>query len=187
MADANDFRTELEQVARDFGAFLLESAQVPIVFAESCTGGLVAASLTCVPGISRFLCGSAVTYRDATKESWLGISRGMLEQFSAESMIVAESMALNVLERTTEAQWSASITGHLGPDAPEERDGIVFIAVSRRIDSDCRLVVSRQISLLATERVERQHEAARIVLNATRDAMTKIGLPLVVASEPAVG
>jgi PncC family amidohydrolase len=187
MADANDFRNELEQVARELGAFLLESAQVPVVFAESCTGGLVAASLTCVPGISRFLCGSAVSYREATKEHWLGISNAMLEQCSAESMIVAESMALNILERTPEAQWSTSITGHLGPNAPDERDGIVFIAVARRFDSECRLVVSRQISLLASERVERQYEAARIVLNATREAIAKTSLPLETSAEPVVG
>jgi nicotinamide-nucleotide amidase len=187
MADANDFRNELEQAARELGTFLLDSAQVLVVFAESCTGGLVAASLTCMPGISRFLCGSAVAYREATKEQWLGISNGMLEQFSAESMIVAESMALNVLERTPEAHWSASITGHLGPNAPDERDGIVFVAVARRIDAGCRLVVSRQISLLASERVERQYEAASIVLNATREAIAKTSHPLVKSAEPAVG
>ncbi|MEQ1903382.1 MAG: nicotinamide-nucleotide amidohydrolase family protein [Pirellulaceae bacterium] len=187
MVEANDFRNELEQAARELGAFLLESAQVPVVFAESCTGGLVAASLTCVPGISQFLCGSAVTYRAATKEQWLGISISMLEQFSAESMIVSESMALNVLERTPEAHWSASITGHLGPNAPEERDGIVFIAVARRIDAGCRLVISRQISLSASDRVERQYEAARIVLNATREAIAKTSLPLETSAEPVVG
>ncbi len=187
MTEDGDIRSELEQAARELGAFLLESAPVPVVFAESCTAGLVAASLASVPGISRFLCGSAVTYRSATKEQWLGISAGLLEQFSAESMIVAESMALNVLERTPEAQWAAAVTGHLGPNAPDERDGIIFMAIARRIDLECRLVVARQLTLSAKHRVERQCEAARIVLNATLEAIGKAILPLDELAEIAAG
>ena len=178
MTQDDNFRFELDQAAEELGALLLEVVQVPVVFAESCTAGLVAASLASVPGISRFLCGSAVTYRVSTKEQWLEISPALLEQFSAESMIVAESMALNVLECTDEAQWSAAITGHLGPNAPEELDGIVFVAVARRVDTECRLVISRQIELVELERVARQCEAARHVLQTTNEALAKFAMPL---------
>ena len=46
-----------------------------LVLAESCTGGLAAAALATIPGISRWFCGSAVTYRDQTKIDWLAVCR----------------------------------------------------------------------------------------------------------------
>ena len=52
-------------------ASLLKVLDVRVAFAESCTAGLVAASLARTPGISQWLCGSAVVYRDATKAAWL--------------------------------------------------------------------------------------------------------------------
>ena len=51
----------------------LAAKQQKIVFAESCTAGMAAALLGGCPGISAWLCGSAVTYREATKTRWLDI------------------------------------------------------------------------------------------------------------------
>ena len=63
--------TGLKKIAHDVAA-CLRSQPRRIVFAESCTGGLVAATLA-IPGISDSLCGSAVVYRLDTKTRWLGI------------------------------------------------------------------------------------------------------------------
>ena len=62
--------TEAEQLVRQ-----LEQAGRKLVLAESCTGGLIAAELAKVPGVSNWLCGSAVTYRIPVKIDWLNVNR----------------------------------------------------------------------------------------------------------------
>lgn len=113
-------------------AALLKQRNLKVVFAESCTGGLVAGSLTRVPGISDYHCGGVVVYRNATKEAYLGIPARLLKNPGPVSEIVAREMAIRVLDLTPEADISAAVTGHLGPGAPQELDGVVFIAVAWR-------------------------------------------------------
>ena len=122
---------DLTALARQLGKTLLEKKQ-RLVLAESCTGGLVSNVLTRVAGTSEWLCGSAVVYRIETKAEWLGIDRQILEKPGPVSRIVATLMAENVLARTPEADFAASVTGHLGPNAPPRQDGLIFIGVSRR-------------------------------------------------------
>lgn len=73
-------------------------------------------------------------------------------------------MALGVLAKTAEADWSAAVTGHLGPDAPSELDGVIYVAVARRLAAEVQLEGEWQEKLLATERASRQREAAMQVL-----------------------
>jgi nicotinamide-nucleotide amidase len=113
-------------------ARLLKKRNCKVVFAESCTGGLVSGALTRIAGISQYHCGGVVVYRNATKSAYLGIPAKLLDEVGAVSRHVAELMALRVLERTTEADIAASVTGHLGPGAPPKLDGLVFVAVARR-------------------------------------------------------
>lgn len=110
----------------------LRVRQCRVIFAESCTGGLVSAALAQIPGISEFHCGSAVVYRLETKTRWLGVPAEMLIDPGPVSEVVARAMAQGVLSKTPEADWSAAITGHLGPNAPAELDGLVFIGIARR-------------------------------------------------------
>jgi nicotinamide mononucleotide (NMN) deamidase PncC len=56
-------------------------------------------------------------------------------------------MAENVLSKTPEADIAAAITGHLGPNAPETQDGLVFIAVSKRQNSGFSTVINKFIIL----------------------------------------
>lgn len=113
-------------------AVLLRQTSQRIVFAESCTGGLVSASLARVPGISDFLCGSAVVYRLDTKSRWLGISESLLRDPGPVSEVVAREMAVGCLSSTPEADFAVSITGHLGPGAPANLDGLILIGIARR-------------------------------------------------------
>ena len=122
--------SQLSSVANRLAGILRSSNSEKIVFAESCTAGLVSATMAGVPGISDYLCGSFVTYRESAKQSMLGISPAELEHHTAVSKVVSESMARNSLERMEEATWSAAITGHLGPGAPVELDGKVFVAIA---------------------------------------------------------
>ena len=105
-----------------------------VVFAESCTAGLVTAALARIPGISEHVCGSAVVYRNATKTAWLGVSAEALadESIGPVSEQVAAAMADGVLARTPEADLAVSVTGHLGPDAPAHLDGVIYVGIARR-------------------------------------------------------
>ncbi len=149
----------------------LAQQQVRVVFAESCTAGLVSAALARVPGISHWLCGSAVTYRQATKQAWLDVSKESIEQHTAESESVAREMAINVLKKTPEADYAAAVTGHLGPGAPPEADGIIFAAVARREPQSQIAADARCFTLTAQSRTERQQEAAAVVLSQLQRAI----------------
>lgn len=157
-----------------------------IVFAESCTAGLIAAGLARIPGISTYLCGSAVVYRDATKTAWLGVSARVLmdESIGPVSEEVAGAMAAGVLERTEEADLAASVTGHLGPDAPEDLDGILYVALATRNRADRTVQVERVLrhDLKGEEdssidglarRHDRQCRAAEFVLLAAAELLRR--------------
>jgi PncC family amidohydrolase len=110
----------------------LEQADDVLVLAESCTAGLIAATLARVPGISRRLAGSFVVYQIASKVAWLGVSVDSIQLHNVVSHEVAESMALKALERTPHATIAMSITGHLGPDAPAALDGVAWLGIAQR-------------------------------------------------------
>ncbi len=142
----------------------LAQARKRIVLAESCTAGLASAALAAVAGISQWHCGSAVTYRQQTKIDWLGISPGVIEQAGVVSDVVAREMATGVLARTCEADFAAAVTGHLGPAAPAELDGVVYIAVAARTDDGTMHATAWRHTLQTVERVDRQTEAARLLI-----------------------
>lgn len=142
-----------------------------LVLAESCTGGLVSMALTSVPGVSEFFCGSAVTYRNDTKTQWLNVSSTDLAnpEVGPVSRQVAEQMCRGVLRKTPEAELAAAVTGHLGPQAPEGLDGVIYIAVGFRQWERPR--VERHTLSTHTEstlplRHIRQREAGLLVLQA---------------------
>ena len=154
--------------AERLGKTLAEIGDQKIVLAESCTCGLAAAMLGGVPGISNYLCGSFVTYRVAAKQDWLGIDPECLREFTAESIEASQGMALAALEKTPEATWSAAITGHLGPTEAES-DGTVYLCVAVRAFAEdenerCTIRGDHELKLNSSERVDRQAEAAGLLL-----------------------
>ena len=151
-------------------ARLLEKKEICIVFAESCTAGMVSSTLARVPGISRWHCGSAVSYRDHTKQQWLGITEDDIKRFTAVSEPVARQMAIGVLSITDEADYAASITGHLGPDAPSGMDGTVYVSIAQRKDAAIESIGVWRFDLTEKNRVKRQEEATALVL----ERLTKV-------------
>jgi nicotinamide-nucleotide amidase len=74
-------------------------------------------------------------------------------------------MALNVLRKTPEAQWSVAVVGHLGPDAPTEKDGQIFYSCTRRTKKDnLKVTDSAEYVCKSKDRVARQEEATEAVL-----------------------
>ncbi|MEZ6092197.1 MAG: nicotinamide-nucleotide amidohydrolase family protein [Pirellulaceae bacterium] len=145
-------------------AELLTKYEVRVVFAESCTAGLVAATVARVPGISHALCGSVVTYRESMKTTWLNVDPRTLEEKTAVSAEVTEQMVSSVMERTEEASFGAAITGHLGPNAPEGLDGVIFVSLARRNHGSPLQVQTLRHQLRRTGREARQCEAVEYVL-----------------------
>ena len=84
-------------------------------FAESCTGGLLGAAITEIPGASAVFLGSAVTYSNASKMSLLGVTREVLEKYGAVSEQCAIQMALGS-KRAYGSDFAISTTGVAGPD-----------------------------------------------------------------------
>lgn len=102
-----------------------------LAVAESCTGGLVAAMLTEVPGASEVLDGAAVTYTDGAKARWARVPEALLAQHGAVSAECARAMAEGVRAAAGTA-WGLSVTGYAGPGGGTERDpvGTVYLAVA---------------------------------------------------------
>ena len=102
-----------------------------VATAESCTGGLVAAALTDVPGVSECYPGGIVSYANEVKHRELGVPEEILATKGAVSAECAEAMALGVRARFG-TDWSVVTTGIAGPGGgtPEKPVGLVFIGVA---------------------------------------------------------
>jgi nicotinamide-nucleotide amidase len=96
--------------------------------AESCTGGLIAARLTDVPGSSHVFRGGVVAYADDVKMQELGVPRSLLEAHGAVSAETAAAMAVGARERLG-ADVAIAVTGVAGPGGgtPEKPVGLVFL------------------------------------------------------------
>lgn len=116
-----------------------------IAVAESCTGGLVAAALTEIPGSSDVFEGGFVTYSNETKLSLLGVNRDVLETFGAVSVATAWNMARMALAKA-EADVAVAITGVAGPGGGTERKpvGTVVFARARRGADPDEIVADRR-------------------------------------------
>src|SRR2546425_3507835 len=87
-----------------------------LAVAESCTGGLLGAALTDVPGSSAYFLGGVISYADRVKRDQLGVSEATLRRYGAVSEQTAAAMASGV-RRLLHADVGVSITGVAGPDA----------------------------------------------------------------------
>jgi len=101
-----------------------------IAVAESCTGGLVAAALTEIPGCSAVFEAGFVTYSNAQKVSLLGVSEDVLDTFGAVSIATAWAMAQGALNRSG-ADVAVSITGVAGPDGGSELKPVGMVVFAR--------------------------------------------------------
>lgn len=136
-----------------------------IAIAESCTGGLVSAALTEIPGSSDVFEAGYVTYSDASKVNELKVSSEVVETFGAVSVATAWAMARGALA-ASEADVAVAITGIAGPGggtatkpvgtvvfacAEREGDPAQIVADQRFFDEKTRSGVRLQAALCALE------------------------------------
>jgi nicotinamide-nucleotide amidase len=123
--------TPANALARDV-LFLAREKGVMIATAESCTGGLVSATLTEIAGSSAVVDRGFVTYSNASKQELLGVRPETLERFGAVSMETAREMASGALARS-QAQLAVSITGIAGPggESASKPVGLVWFGVAQ--------------------------------------------------------
>ena len=108
----------------------LSQRYLTISVAESLTGGLVAASLTQIPGASAVFKGGIIAYRDEIKQKVLKVDPALITKFTSISEPVAQSMATNVRE-IMNTDIGIATTGVAGPDKSDGfAPGIVFVAIS---------------------------------------------------------
>ena len=118
-------------------AELLTSKNLTVATAESCTGGLLASTLTDVDGASAYVAGGVVAYSNAIKNSVLHVDAKTLQTFGAVSSQPAREMASNVREIFS-ASIGVSTTGVAGSSVEGKAVGTVFVAVDADNFSDVR-------------------------------------------------
>ncbi len=137
-----------------------------IAVAESCTGGLLAARLTEVPGSSRVVLGGVIAYANSVKEQELGVAAEDIEEHGAVSETVAVQMARGV-RGMTGASIGVGITGVAGPDGgtPEKPVGTVWIALDVRGETKALRTV------YIGDRAEIRHRATQGAMDMIRRAL----------------
>jgi nicotinamide-nucleotide amidase len=162
------FPFEIDALAR----LLIDEARarhVRIVTAESCTGGLVAAALTSIPGSSDVLERGFVTYSNRSKEELLGVRGDLIADLGAVSEGVARAMAEGALEASN-AHIAVAITGVAGPGggSPMKPVGTVHLATARANGG----IVHRHELFEEADRDGIRLAATRVALEMLRERVT---------------
>jgi len=109
----------------------MEDRNESISFAESCTGGRIAALFTSLAGVSSVFNGSFVTYSNEIKHLWLGVENSILNKFGAVSKECVEQMLAGIIEKSA-SNHAIAVSGIAGPSGGTEKKpiGTVFIGIS---------------------------------------------------------
>lgn len=111
--------------------------KVSIATAESCTGGLIGAAITSIPGSSTPFKGGIISYDNSVKNKLLGVPAGMLHKYGAVSREVARAMAIGAI-KAVNVDMAVSVTGVAGPGggSAEKPVGTVWMGLAVKIDAE---------------------------------------------------
>ncbi len=161
---------------------LLRERRLTLATAESCTAGLLGATLTEVPGSSEVYRGGWIVYANAMKTSQLGVDPRQLERFGAVSAEVALDLAEQALRRS-DADLSIAVTGIAGPDggSPDKPVGTVFYGLSFRSDPRRRSAV---LARFPGDRFTVRDRAAKTAMQLLRFAVLGVPATTIAWCEP---
>lgn len=164
-------QSPVDPAARELARVFTETG-LTFALAESCTGGLLAALVTDVPGSSAYFIGGVVAYSNSAKEKLLGVSAALLAEHGAVSAEVAEAMAEGARSRFG-TDLAASVTGIAGPDADGTTKpvGLTHVAVATRTRTS-----SREFRLTGDRWANRRQgaqEAIKMLLEAARSVASQ--------------
>ncbi len=151
-------------ISREISEYLWR-AEKTLSTAESCTAGLVAASIAALPGASNYFRGGIVAYVDELKTQLLGVSEELLAERGAVSDDVARAMLCGALERL-HTDYAIAVTGYAGPGGgPEAPVGTIYVAVGSPDD-----IIVREL----TGDDGREENVARATLTALKMLLEKL-------------
>lgn len=132
---------------------LLTEAGKTIVTAESCTGGMIAAALTDIPGASAAVYGGYITYANAAKSRMIHVQARLIRDYGAVSNQVARAMA-DGARNTARADYAVAVTGIAGPDGGSDKKpvGLVYVAVSSELAT---VVIEHKFGDLGREEIRK--------------------------------
>ena len=141
---------------------LLTASSKTIVTAESCTGGMIAAALTDVPGASAAVYGGYITYANSAKSRMIHVQARLIRDYGAVSNQVARAMA-DGARNTARADFAVSVTGIAGPDGGSEKKpvGLVYVAVSSELAT---VVIEHQFGDLGRDDIRKASVNAALEL-----------------------
>jgi len=114
---------------------LATKKNITIATAESCTGGLIGAAITAIPGSSTPFKGGIIAYDNKVKHKLLGVPPGMIAKYGAVSREVARNMAKGAVEALG-VDMAVSVTGIAGPGGGSEEKpvGTVWMGLAVKVD-----------------------------------------------------
>ena len=134
-----------------------------ISFAESCTGGRIAAAFTAISGASAVLDGSVVSYSNDIKHTWLGVDKEVLENFGAVSSQCITQM-LEGIKNLSGADYTLAVSGIAGPTGGTELKpaGTVYVGLQTPFSQEVfqcffhgdRETIQEQSTMFAIEKLE---------------------------------
>ncbi len=137
-----------------------------LVFAESCTGGLLSSAITSISGSSQVFKGSIISYSNELKKTLLNIPEFLIAKYGAVSEEVAQNMAINAKEKLN-SDWSIAISGISGPSggSKEKPVGLVHIAIAGPNDHITNI---KKVFSSTRNRIEIQRLSVNVCLNSLR-------------------
>ncbi|MBO4801593.1 MAG: CinA family protein [Bacteroidaceae bacterium] len=164
---------QVKVISREISEYLWRCGQ-SLSTAESCTAGLVAASIAALPGASTYFRGGVVSYSNELKTQLLGVSEELLAERGAVSEDVARAMVEGAVERLG-TDYAVAVTGYAGPGGgPEAPVGTIYVAAGKRGD-----ILVREL----TGDDGREENVARATLSALQILLEKLKNDFPVAEE----
>jgi nicotinamide-nucleotide amidase len=145
-----------------------------IALAESCTGGLLAARLTEIPGASDYVAGGVVAYSDEAKVELLGVSAELITQRGAVSPEIAEAMADGALQRFG-TELAIGLTGIAGPDGGTDAKPVGYVCVCAKAADGAKLA---RDPVLPGDRADVRDRSTTLALHLLRRLLLGEDFPL---------